>query len=189
MNEAIRRRAGRWGWTAALATLLIWAFRGTEFDGRRLIQGIPRGWSFIREMFPPDWSLLWKSAEEGGALANLVITLQMAVIGTFIGFVLALPVSFLAARTEVVPRSVSIAVKYSLNVLRAVPSFVYAVLFVYMVGLGPFTGKAFRIGHLGDLNPAMILGCLGGIEAAMQVQGIPFGRDGVARAIACFAAG
>ena len=56
-------------------------------------------------------------------------------------------------------------------------------------GLGPFTGKAFRIGHLGDLNPAMILGCLGGIEAAMQVQGIPFGRDGVARAVACFAAG
>jgi alanine-glyoxylate transaminase/serine-glyoxylate transaminase/serine-pyruvate transaminase len=56
-------------------------------------------------------------------------------------------------------------------------------------GLGPFTGKAFRIGHLGDLNPAMILGCLGGIEAAMQVQGIAFGRDGLARAVACFAAG
>ena len=49
-------------------------------------------------------------------------------------------------------------------------------------GLGPFTGKAFRIGHLGDLNPAMILGCLAGIESAMRVQGIPFGRDGLARA-------
>jgi alanine-glyoxylate transaminase / serine-glyoxylate transaminase / serine-pyruvate transaminase len=50
-------------------------------------------------------------------------------------------------------------------------------------GLGPFEGKAFRIGHLGDLNAAMILGCLGGVEAAMLVQGIPFGRDGVARAV------
>ena len=50
-------------------------------------------------------------------------------------------------------------------------------------GLGPFTGKAFRIGHLGDLNPAMILGCLAGVEAAMEVQGIPFGRDGVSRAV------
>jgi len=49
-------------------------------------------------------------------------------------------------------------------------------------GLGPFSGKAFRIGHLGDLNAGMILGCLAGIESAMQVQGIPFGRDGVARA-------
>ena len=55
-------------------------------------------------------------------------------------------------------------------------------------GLGPFTGRAFRIGHLGDLNAAMILGCLAGVEAAMLVQGIPFGRDGVARAIDCLSA-
>jgi alanine-glyoxylate transaminase/serine-glyoxylate transaminase/serine-pyruvate transaminase len=50
-------------------------------------------------------------------------------------------------------------------------------------GLGPFGGKAFRIGHLGDLNPAMILGCLAGVEAALAAQGIPHGRDGVARAV------
>lgn len=49
--------------------------------------------------------------------------------------------------------------------------------------LGPLSGKAFRIGHLGDQNPASMLGCLGGIEAAMTVQGIPFGRDGLSRAI------
>ena len=54
-------------------------------------------------------------------------------------------------------------------------------------GLGPFHGKAFRIGHLGDLNSAMILGCLAGVEAAMLAQGIPFGRDGVARAAASLA--
>lgn len=50
-------------------------------------------------------------------------------------------------------------------------------------GLGPFGGRAFRIGHLGDLNAAMILGCLAGTEAALLSQGIPFGRDGVARAV------
>jgi alanine-glyoxylate transaminase/serine-glyoxylate transaminase/serine-pyruvate transaminase len=51
-------------------------------------------------------------------------------------------------------------------------------------GLGPLGGRAFRIGHLGDLNTAMILGCLAGVEAAMIVQGIPIGRDGVQAAIA-----
>src|SRR5258706_11430726 len=56
-------------------------------------------------------------------------------------------------------------------------------------GLGPFSGRAFRIGHLGDLNAAMILGCLAGVESAMLVQGIPFGRHGVARAIASLAEG
>ncbi|HEX7607034.1 MAG TPA: aminotransferase class V-fold PLP-dependent enzyme [Usitatibacter sp.] len=54
-------------------------------------------------------------------------------------------------------------------------------------GLGPFEGRAFRIGHLGDLNAAMILGCLGGVEAAMLAQGIPFGRDGVSRAVTSLA--
>jgi len=56
-------------------------------------------------------------------------------------------------------------------------------------GLGPLAGRVFRIGHLGDLNPAMILGCLAGIDAAMTVLGIPFGRDGTQQAIACLAAG
>ena len=54
-------------------------------------------------------------------------------------------------------------------------------------GLGPQTGRAFRIGHLGSLNSAMILGCLAGVEAAMKVQGIPFGRGGLEMAIASLA--
>jgi alanine-glyoxylate transaminase/serine-glyoxylate transaminase/serine-pyruvate transaminase len=33
----------------------------------------------------------------------------------------------------------------------------------------------------------MILGCLAGVEAAMKVQGIPFGRDGMEKAIATLA--
>jgi alanine-glyoxylate transaminase / serine-glyoxylate transaminase / serine-pyruvate transaminase len=53
--------------------------------------------------------------------------------------------------------------------------------------LGPLQGRGFRIGHLGDQNPAGMLGCLAGIEAAMLVQGIPFGRDGVACAVASLA--
>jgi len=55
--------------------------------------------------------------------------------------------------------------------------------------LGPQLGRAFRIGHLGDVNSAMILGCLSGIEAAMTVRGIPYGRDGMQKAVACLAAG
>ncbi len=53
-------------------------------------------------------------------------------------------------------------------------------------GLGPLAGRVFRIGHLGDLNPAMILGALAGVEAALQVQGVPH-RSGVAAAIASLA--
>jgi alanine-glyoxylate transaminase/serine-glyoxylate transaminase/serine-pyruvate transaminase len=55
-------------------------------------------------------------------------------------------------------------------------------------GLGPLAGRVFRIGHLGDMNEPMILGALAGIEAAMTVQKIPFGTDGVAAAVAYLAA-
>ena len=34
------------------------------------------------------------------------------------------------------------------------------------------------------MNEAMILGCLAGLEAAMRTQGIAFGRDGIAAAVA-----
>jgi alanine-glyoxylate transaminase/serine-glyoxylate transaminase/serine-pyruvate transaminase len=50
-------------------------------------------------------------------------------------------------------------------------------------GLGPFAGRVFRIGHLGDLNPAMILGCLAGVEASMQSLGIDVGNQGVRSAV------
>ncbi|MCR6477806.1 hypothetical protein NU688_16715 [Variovorax sp. ZS18.2.2] len=49
-------------------------------------------------------------------------------------------------------------------------------------GLGSLAGRIFRIGHLGDLNAPMVLGCLAGVEAAMQARGIAHG-PGVARAV------
>lgn len=50
-------------------------------------------------------------------------------------------------------------------------------------GLGPLSGRVLRIGHLGDTNPAMILGCLAGLEAALLAQGVAIGREGTRRAI------
>lgn len=54
-------------------------------------------------------------------------------------------------------------------------------------GLGPMTGRAFRIGHLGDCNVAMILGAIAGVEAALRTQGIPVGDGGVQRAVEALA--
>jgi alanine-glyoxylate transaminase/serine-glyoxylate transaminase/serine-pyruvate transaminase len=54
-------------------------------------------------------------------------------------------------------------------------------------GLGPLNGRAFRIGHLGDCNPAMILGAIGGAEAALRTLGVPVG-EGVQRAVKFLAA-
>lgn len=50
-------------------------------------------------------------------------------------------------------------------------------------GLGPLMGKVFRIGHLGDLNEPMLLGCLATTELAMKSAGVPFAPGGVDAAI------
>ncbi len=48
-------------------------------------------------------------------------------------------------------------------------------------------GRAFRIGHVGDLNEPMLLGALGGLETAMTVLGLPHGH-GLPAAVASLAA-
>jgi alanine-glyoxylate transaminase/serine-glyoxylate transaminase/serine-pyruvate transaminase len=50
-------------------------------------------------------------------------------------------------------------------------------------GLGPLAGRAFRIGHLGDCNPAQILGAIAGVEAALVCQGVAVGEGGTRRAV------
>jgi len=48
-------------------------------------------------------------------------------------------------------------------------------------------GRAFRVGHLGDLNEPMLLGALGGLETAMTALGLPHGH-GLPAAVASLAA-
>ncbi|MFP6742770.1 MAG: aminotransferase class V-fold PLP-dependent enzyme, partial [Alphaproteobacteria bacterium] len=50
-------------------------------------------------------------------------------------------------------------------------------------GIGPMTGKALRIAHMGHINAPMILGTLGTIEVGLAALGIPHGKGGVQAAI------
>jgi alanine-glyoxylate transaminase/serine-glyoxylate transaminase/serine-pyruvate transaminase len=52
------------------------------------------------------------------------------------------------------------------------------------VGIGDLSGSSFRIGHMGHVNPPMVLGVLGTIEAALAAIGHTAPRSGVAAAAA-----
>lgn len=84
-------------------------------------------------------------------VASLVETLRMAVIGTALAVLVALPLSALAAR-NVAPRLFGLPVRAALNVWRAIPSIVWALLFVAAVGLGTIAGVyalvAYSVGYL-----------------------------------------
>ncbi len=50
-------------------------------------------------------------------------------------------------------------------------------------GLGRFQGRAFRIGHLGQINELMIAGTLSGVEMGLAAAGVPHKPGGVTAAL------
>ena len=73
------------------------------------------------------------------ALWAMLETIQMAFVGTIIGVVIALPLSFLAAR-NLNSKFVYAPIRALLAAIRTFPSILWALLFVIMVGSGAFAG-------------------------------------------------
>jgi len=128
----VTRPAGWVGW-AVIAALFLWSAWATEVSATRMIEGAPFMLDFLRRMLPPDLSVL------GQALTGAGQTLQIALVGTGVSALLALPVGFAAAR-NVAPPWLFYAARSILNVFRAIDTLVYALFFVAAVGLGPFPG-------------------------------------------------
>ncbi len=126
-------RVRRWAGIVVLLALFLWSARETELSLRRMVEGLPFMADFLRRMFPPDLSVL------GNALRGALQTLQIAVVGTAVAAVLALPLGFVAAR-NVAPAWMFYGARSVLNALRAIDTLVYALFFVAAVGLGPFPG-------------------------------------------------
>lgn len=80
-------------------------------------------------------------------------TIQMAIVGTLLAVIMALPLSFLAARNTSPHPVIYQIIRMFLNFMRSIPELVYALLFVAAVGLGPFTGvMALAFGSVGSLS-------------------------------------
>jgi len=97
-------------------------------------RNFPFAVDYIAKMFPPDFSVmprLW---------GPMIETLQMAIAGTVLATMVALPVSFLAARNTEPCSLVGVATRLVLNFLRSMPVMVWALLFVSLSGLGMLAG-------------------------------------------------
>lgn len=126
-------RWSRWTGTLFVLALFLWSAWETEVSLFRMVEGTPFMADFLRRMAPPDLSVL------GNAVRGALQTLQIAVVGTGISALLALPLGFVAARNTATPW-LFYAARSVLNVFRAIDTLVYALFFVAAVGLGPFPG-------------------------------------------------
>jgi phosphonate transport system permease protein len=126
-------RGVRWAGWSIIVALFLWSAWATEVSLARTVEGIPFVLDFLRRMVPPDLEVL------GHALRGAAQTLQIAIVGTGVAAVLALPIGFVAAR-NVSPPWLFYVARSLLNLFRAVDTLVYALIFVAAVGLGPFPG-------------------------------------------------
>jgi len=120
-----------WG---GLAALLIAGFHGAEIGKfGSLLTGSENMREHGAEFLRPNFSL-WKLY-----VADMWLTIQMALWGTAFAIVIALPLGLAGAR-NVSPVWLQQPARRILDILRSVPDLVIGAIFVVAVGLGPFAG-------------------------------------------------
>lgn len=117
-----------------IVLVYFWAIKGTNTSINNFIEGLPFMVDFIVRMFPPDLSNL------GLYLLKAVETLQMAIMGSTIGALMAFPLSFLAARNITPNKFIYHMIRSIFDAFRGINEIVWGLIFVSMVGLGPFPG-------------------------------------------------
>lgn len=120
-----------WG---GIAVLLVISFGPAEMSKLPMIFANSEnmrqfGQDFLRPDFS-DWRLL---------MAQMWLTIQIALWGTFIAVLLAIPLGLAAAR-NISPPFIRQPVRRMMDLLRSVPDLVIGTIFVVAVGLGPFAG-------------------------------------------------
>ena len=135
---ALRARAQRPGWLhylgwAVIAIVLAWAWRGAEIRPFDLVRDSGNITTYARDFFPPDFRDWRIYARE------MVVTLQIALWGTLLALVAAVPMGLLCS-ANVAPAWLHQPVRRIMDACRAINEMVFAMLFIVAVGLGPFAG-------------------------------------------------
>jgi phosphonate transport system permease protein len=123
---------GRIAWLI-LALYVVYAGSQLGFNAERFSAGLEHGHRFLSRMFPPNfsrWALI---------MSGIAESIQIAVIATFLGILLSLPVGFLAAR-NLMPAWVSWPTRGFIALCRSFHPIIVAILFVKAIGFGALAG-------------------------------------------------
>ena len=138
----------------SLAALWLWSYRGSEVDMGLLFSAEGGGalFEYAARLFPPDLSRKTLADAAAGAWETFAISLM----GTLLASVIALSLVFFGSRNlayagllyemetrrglVLLRRVPYLAARAVLNILRTVPEMLWALVFVFLVGLGPFPG-------------------------------------------------
>ena len=120
-----------------VAALLAWSLSTVQSTGSNG-SGLSVAGMIISGIFHPDTGLLFDLSTSGVAYL-LLETMCIAFLGTIVGAVLSIPLSFLAA-ANLMPKPVALIFRVFIMAIRTIPAFVYGLMFIRVTGPGPFAG-------------------------------------------------
>ncbi len=133
-ETAASKRSLTWYFTWGVLLLLLAAsWQGADMRPIELFRDSGNMTKYAAEFFPPNFSQ-WRIYVD-----EMVITLKIALWGTALAVVTAIPMALLAS-ANIVPWWVYQPVRRLMDAFRAINEMVFAMLFVVAVGLGPFAG-------------------------------------------------
>ena len=139
--EKLQSQPKRWKYqlpiALGIAVLLSWSASAIEYKGVTA-RGPIIAANIVKGIINPDMKTLFGLHEQSVPYL-LVETIAIAFLGTIVGTVVAIPLSFLAAR-NVAPRPVNIVMNQFIVLIRTVPAFVYGLMFIRVTGPGAFAG-------------------------------------------------
>ncbi len=141
IEEAYELRPRLW-WLYTLILLIVvalltWSGTAVKFEGfaNKGIEVAKGVWNGLTH---PDTKLLFNLTDEGVPY-QLFQTVAIAVLGTLIGGVLAIPFSFLACK-KIVPGWVAFIFQAVILIIRTIPSLVWALVWIRVTGPNAFCG-------------------------------------------------
>ena len=114
--------------------LIIWSFIYTGFSIGDLMIGLPQIGVFFKQMIPPDWGYLDHITQP------MLDTIRMAIVGTFLGSIVSIPIALLCASNIVQTKWIAIPSRFVLNIVRTIPDLLLAAVFVAIFGIGQIPG-------------------------------------------------
>ncbi|MFT4414277.1 phosphonate ABC transporter, permease protein PhnE [Fredinandcohnia humi] len=140
----------------------------TEFDLSKF-RDFTNMIDFLSQWFPIDFTSLPRM------LLDSVETLAMAFLGSIFGLLIALPISFLAARNTTPSFFIYHSLRLFLSFVRSVPEIVFGLILLTALGLGPFPAVLaimfHNVGVLGKLLSELIEAAQRGPQEAMRAVG------------------
>lgn len=124
----------RWAVYGGALLYLVLAVGSVEVNWPRIMEGMDRGARFVGGFLRPDFHSRWEDIQQG-----MIESLTMTFTATVAGIALSVPIGVGAAR-NLAPPPVYLACRAIIAVSRSFQEIIVAILFVALVGFGPFAG-------------------------------------------------